>query len=390
MDEPGLFRLYSPQSPTTRQTTRTLQELGGGRLSGIFNLREMGDNLLNQSQGTPGARQNGLNATNPNNTINANNMNIINNVNNTPPVLRDNNISGSELMFATHTPSPDEAVIQARGRRQVPLTFSPDVTPLRQQMQRSKLALAHQNNSRLSLPNIRISPRKRLTLSDTPPSAQVFPLTPDLLNLPASPLAKRLKLDPYGAGGPDPCVAAKGLAHHQLVKLLEDIVKLHPGIQGDVVSLLPPPDLSTLEENLNNHKKNIYKSLPNTRLESKTDSMAFNRASTHLTSFRRVVNEGVKQLTAGLQWSAVIDYTIMAWGYVQGTPVWDNPSHNAHRKSCFKTLAAAALAALKAGDFSADQLQEIAQKFKKVSPKSSELDVCVKFIEKSQKLDAES
>ena len=27
-----------------------IQELGGGRLSGIFNLREMGDNLLNQSQ----------------------------------------------------------------------------------------------------------------------------------------------------------------------------------------------------------------------------------------------------------------------------------------------------------------------------------------------------
>ena len=35
------------------------------------------------------------------------------------PVLRDNNVSLSDSFLSTHTPSPDEAVIQARGRRQV-------------------------------------------------------------------------------------------------------------------------------------------------------------------------------------------------------------------------------------------------------------------------------
>merc|ERR1719166_118827 len=73
------------------------------------------------------------------------------------------------------TGSPDEAVIQARGRRQVPLTFSPDVntTPLRQQMARAKLAAMSQAGGRLMLPqsHTRTSPRKRLTLSDSPPSA---------------------------------------------------------------------------------------------------------------------------------------------------------------------------------------------------------------------------
>ena len=42
---------------------------------------------------------------------------------------------------------------------QVPLVFSPDLTPLRQQMQRTKLT-SQVNSSRLSLPaNLRMSPR---------------------------------------------------------------------------------------------------------------------------------------------------------------------------------------------------------------------------------------
>ena len=82
-----------------------------------------------------------------------------------------------------HVSSPDEMVIQARGRRQVPLTFSPDVytTPRLQQqhqMTRSRSALDVANNGqqqqqqhhqrRLILPT-RTSPRKRLTLHDSPP-----------------------------------------------------------------------------------------------------------------------------------------------------------------------------------------------------------------------------
>jgi len=30
-----------------------------------------------------------------------------------------------------------------------------------------------------------------------------------------------------------------------------------------------------------------------------------------------VLSEGVKQLLAGEQWIALVEYTIMAWGYVQ-------------------------------------------------------------------------
>ncbi len=35
--------------------------------------------------------------------------------------------------------------------------------------------------------------------------------------------------------------------------------------------------------------------------------------------FRKVVSEGVKRLQSGEQWTALLDYTIIAWGYVQVT-----------------------------------------------------------------------
>ena len=46
--------------------------------------------------------------------------------------------------------------------------------------------------------------------------------------------------------------------------------------------MLPAPDLAPMEERLLYLKRNISRSLPNTRLESKTDSLAYNRVSGHL------------------------------------------------------------------------------------------------------------
>merc|ERR1711892_1494045 len=76
------------------------------------------------------------------------------NTNNTPLIPERRRLSGNFDDSFGQKGSPDEMVIQARGRRQVPLTFSPDInhTPLRQQMQRAKLAAMSQSSgSRLLL-----------------------------------------------------------------------------------------------------------------------------------------------------------------------------------------------------------------------------------------------
>merc|ERR1711953_1446901 len=76
------------------------------------------------------------------------------------------------MMFSANTelsPSPalsqDEEVIKARGRRSVPLIYSPDVTssPVR-----TKSSSKTVTSCRLLLPPTRSSPRKRLRLQDSP------------------------------------------------------------------------------------------------------------------------------------------------------------------------------------------------------------------------------
>merc|ERR1719220_1873457 len=146
-----------------------------------------------------------------------------------------------------------------------------------------------------------MSPRKRLTLNDTPPSSAVpspnlghlFTPSPEKAGK-TSPLTKKLKLDPT-ISGTSPEVAMKGLNQVQLTNLLSSLLDRHPELR---------------EERLNYLKRNIYKALPSTRLESKTDSMAFNRVSTHLATFKRSVVEQLKPLLERQQWAAVVDYTV--------------------------------------------------------------------------------
>ena len=73
---------------------------------------------------------------------------------------------------------------------------------------------------------------------------------------------------------------------------------------------MPSPDLGAMEENLNYLKKNIYKALPSTRLESKIDSMAYNRVSVHLVAFKKGLVESLRTLLDSHHWIPAIDYTV--------------------------------------------------------------------------------
>jgi len=399
MEDQALFRLFNPLSPTTRRTTRVLQEMQAQRgMNGIFAIDEMRisnsptNTTLTQTMNQILRPTNSTAAPTTTNQVLRTNA-LFQNADNTPPqhnspqIPERRRLSGNFDDSFGQNGSPDEMVIQARGRRQVPLTFSPDInhTPLRQQMQRAKIAAMSQSSgSRLLLPNssVRTSPRKRLTLSDTPPPntclGQVYTPSPDKLKM--SPLTKRVRIDPL-LQGVNPETAIKGLSHAQLISLMGSILQRHPELVDEVHTMLPAPDLSPMEEKLNYLKRNIYKALPSTRLESKTDSMAYNRVSIHLTTFKKAVVDSVKSLLDGQQWLAIIDYTVMAWAYVQATPVWENPSHNNIRKTCFKSLAASCMTALKKGNFKTNQFEEIKKKLSKLKADSDEILICLKYLD---------
>lgn len=331
-------------------------------------------------------------------------------------------------------PSPDEMVITARGRRVIPLTFSPDVhtTPLSQRMQRprhgmgigygghsngiSQLArggggmICHgtgSNNSgwqtppnsvtRLLLPT-RTSPRKRLTLNDSPPgSAPHSASTPSpspekqcsssallFSNPRRSPITKRFRMAPApdsSSEDVDPITKLKGLSQNQMVSLLTELMQKRPEIREDVKRCMPEPDIVAMEEHLNYLKRNIYKSLPNTRLESKTDSMAYNRVSTHLLALKKAITDQGRRLCDSHAWVSVVDHSIMAWTYVKSTPVWDNQPHNNVRRQCFKALAANALQAIKRGVWSADTCRQLKDKMAAMEKDSEDIGLCIKQLD---------
>ena len=170
------------------------------------------------------------------------------------------------------SPSPDEMVITARGRRALPLTFSPDVhtTPLSQRMLRhpgmgnggytkgiSQLARGGggvgcygstntgwqtppNSVTRLLLPT-RTSPRKRLTLTDSPPgstlpSASTPSPSPEkhchsssimFSSTRKSPVIKRFKIMQPSGTSPediDPITKLRGLSQDQLTSLLTELI----------------------------------------------------------------------------------------------------------------------------------------------------------------------
>ena len=282
---------------------------------------------------------------------------------------------------------PDEMVIFARGRRSIPLTFSPDVATMRHRLSmNSSQVMRHQLTapnavSRLLLPT-RTSPRKRLTLTDSPPSSTVHFTPPNHSMLPVkpnscpphsatpspdavkwSPVTKKVHLDSESStDSADPATALKALTKAQLLALLTDVMQAKPEVVLEVEKRLPEPDMAHMEERLRNLKRNINRSLPNTRLESKTDSMAYNRVCSHLVTFKKAVLDQAKNLTEACAWRAVIDHVVMAWAYVKATPVWDNPTHNNIRRSCFKALASNCMLALRKSTWTADVCLDLRNK----------------------------
>lgn len=205
---------------------------------------------------------------------------------------------------------------------------------------------------------LRSSPRKRHLLEEFRST------TPEKLNsgrklISASPAksffqtSKRLRFDEKTLVHAQPNIplgtALKGLSHAQLLAIVNGLVAEQPELEQKIRTVMPMPDLKPLEDQLNTAKKNIFKSLPTSRLVSKTDSNGFSRASVHLATFRKIVDEQSRLLHDSQHWDALLDHGQMAWAYVRSTPIWNNHTHNATRRNCFKVLAWHCLAAIKNG-----------------------------------------
>lgn len=174
--------------------------------------------------------------------------------------------------------------------------------------------------------------------------------------------------------------ALKGLSPTQLIHMIKNITYKHPDVEREIRKSMPMPDLSPLEDKLSYLKSNIFKSLPTSRLTSKTDSTAYSRVATHLAAFKKALIEQGKVLVESQHWESVLQYVFIAWSYVKATPVWDNHPHNAHRKQCFKALTNFCLTAVKKGVLAKDLMADIHDKLQSMLSDHDEIQSCIKFV----------
>lgn len=173
----------------------------------------------------------------------------------------------------------------------------------------------------------------------------------------------------------------KGLSRHQLEDVIAGILEKQPHLEEDIRQHLPKPDMVPMEERLNNLKRNIFRALPNNRLESKTDAMAYSRVAIHLLAFKKEVTDQGKRLTEANAWPSLVDHAIMAWNFVLATPTWDNAPHNNVKRQCFKLLASNLILALKKGTWSTDTCIGIRNKILPMEKDLDDVGCCIKYLD---------
>lgn len=269
----------------------------------------------------------------------------------------DNPINNISLDHESPVASPDEIVIKQRGRRRFTLTWSPDKQSTHSPFQKTPTKIAAATHMTL-----RSSPRKRLLMTETPhiQSPMESLATDNIQRLSGyrsscnmTPIVKKLKLDETPVAQTNHNISLnvmlKGLSHNQLVEMIGNLAAKDSKLEEVIRQDFPMPDIGYLEDELTLCKRNIFKSLPTSRLCKKTDSTAYAKAVMHVSAFKAAIISHTRKLHDSSHWDALLDYVLMAWNYVRATPIWDNNSHNAIRRHCFKVLTCHCVAALKYG-----------------------------------------
>lgn len=283
------------------------------------------------------------------------------------------------LFMETSPTSPDEEVVQKRGKRNIPAAFAltPPKTPTKKSPKKQPGTPSKGLTPRkgaFSSP-LRSSPRKRLLLpSDISDAISASP-SKRLV----SPV-KRLRLQARDHEV-DPAVALKALTKTQLVSLLQDIMQRSPSAKQAVQDLLPEPDLVQAEQKLEKLLRNIYRSFPSKHWGNSRDAFCFRRVQAPLDSFKRKCLERGQQLCSAEQWSALLEYVQLAWSFVRKLPDWDDAAHNRTKLLCFRGLAVLCMTALKKALLEPCHLGALIARLREMQEDSTSIASCIKFVE---------
>lgn len=278
--------------------------------------------------------------------------------------------------------SPDELVIQKRGRRRS-IVWSPDLDTYKR---RSLLSLSSKDCTPVKSPStsnatLRNAAKKRLSLIDTRQSSNAT-----VENKKTS-LPSRMSLDTTNASreqsNKNLANGLRGLSHEQLVQLIMELVyvqdngALHENenLRNILFKRMPVADIQPLIEKLFVLRQNIYASLM--LVSNLTNDSTYSQIYIHLDTFQKTLIDQGRILQESQHWISLMRYVLEAWKITRELSEWESQSsHNVIRK-CFKNLSQFCTEAIKRGNFETSTLEIYIDSLKIIATECEDFQICL-------------
>ncbi|XP_032686462.1 uncharacterized protein LOC116851283 [Odontomachus brunneus] len=280
--------------------------------------------------------------------------------------------------------SPDELVIQKRGRRKS-IVWSPDLDANKRN---NLLSLSSRERTPVKSPQasrdiLRSPPRKRLSLIDIRHSEFT---TPEKKRKSCSLIldantSQRQLVDDLTRG-------LRGLSHEQLVQMIMNVVHMQEDgllcknttLRSVLLEKIPVADIEQLIQKLRILRQNVYASL----VCSNLDDSAYSRAYVHLDMFEKtLINQG-KVLQESHHWISLMRYALVAWEVTKELPEWENQGHHNTTRKCFKSLSQFCFEALKRENFETSDLEIYIERLETIAEQCEDFKMCLQMAEEAK------
>ncbi|XP_029175661.1 uncharacterized protein LOC114944084 [Nylanderia fulva] len=287
--------------------------------------------------------------------------------------------------------SPDELVIQNRGRRKS-IVWSPDMNTYKRH---SLLSLSSKDHTPIKRPStssmtLRDAARKRLSLGDT--SQSEFSTPKSKKN--KTSLSSRVSLDAASKQRSDDNFVnvLRDLSHEQLVQLIMELVcaqedgTLHEDekLRYFLSKKISDADVQPFLEKLIVLRQNIYASLvfsPNLNDES-----AYNSAYIHLDAFQKALIDQARILQESQHWASLMHYVLEAWKIARELPEWENQGLCNTTHKCFRSLSQFCAESIRRGKFEISSLDIYIESLKTIVGECEEFQICLQIAKEAKQV----
>ncbi|XP_014468558.1 PREDICTED: uncharacterized protein LOC106741267 isoform X2 [Dinoponera quadriceps] len=280
--------------------------------------------------------------------------------------------------------SPDELVIQKRGRRRN-IVWSPDLDANKRN---NLLSLSSRERTPVKNPQasrdlLRNPPKKRLSLIDIYQSEFITPekkrKTHSIMS--DTNISQEQSVDNLTN-------SLRGLSHEQLVQMIMNVIHMQENdslfesatLRNIFLKKMPIADIQPLMQKLNVFRQNIYASL----ICSNLDDSAYSRAYIHLDMFEKTLVEQGTLLQESQHWMSLMNYVLAAWEIVRELPEWENQGHQNTTHRCFKSLSQFCIQAIRRENFETSHLEIYIEKLEAIAGQCEDFKICLQMAKEAK------